>query len=381
MYIGVLGAFSQTLPDSSTYKTKKLKTDQIDFVTSYYRQNGNNSAVTGGVGTEKLSDFATTIDLKFSKYNQKNIKHTLGFEIGVDHYTSASSDKVDPSTISSPSYSDTRFYPSVSYTINNEAKGNAIAFNGSFSNEFDYNSLGAGVGFTKTSKDNNRELNIKLQAYVDKLKLILPIELRAGPEKWTKRNSLSASLNYLATVNTRLQLGFMLDIVYQDGYLGTPFHRIYFKNGAESNEHLPASRFKVPVGVRLNYFAGDKIIFRSYYRYYKDDWGLQANTINLEIPYKISQAFSLSPFYRFYKQSGLKYFAGYLQHDQSNAFYTSDFDLSDFTSHFAGLGLRISPPEGVFGIQHLTNMELRYGYYNRSNGLNSNIISLALTLK
>src|SRR5215212_8668846 len=112
MYIGILSAFSQT--DSSAYKNKKLKTSEINFVTSYYHQDGDRSPVTGGTGTQKLSDFASTIELKLNKYDKKNRKHDVTFELGVDHYTSASSDKIDPHTISSESYADTRFYPSAS---------------------------------------------------------------------------------------------------------------------------------------------------------------------------------------------------------------------------------------------------------------------------
>src|SRR6059058_3587335 len=152
MYLSILAAFSQNTNDSS-YKTKKLSLEEVNFVSGYYQQNGNNSAVTGGIGTEKLNDFANTIELKFSKYSKPQVKHILGFELGIDHYSSASSDKIDPYTISSASHADTRIYPSASYTINNEQKGNAVTFNGSFSNEFDYTSFGAGFGFTKTSKD------------------------------------------------------------------------------------------------------------------------------------------------------------------------------------------------------------------------------------
>ncbi|MEO7802731.1 MAG: DUF3570 domain-containing protein, partial [Ginsengibacter sp.] len=316
----------------------------------------------------------------------KNVKHTLGVQLGVDHYTSASSDNVDPSTISSASTNDTRFYPSVSYTLNNETKGNAVSFNGAYSIEYDYNSFGGGIGFTKTSKDKNREFNIKAQVYLDKLKLIYPVELRTFSggnfrEVWTSRKSYSTSLSYSSTINTRLQLALLLDLIYQQGYLGTPFHRIYFKDNTESVEHLPDKRFKIPIGLRINYFAGSKLIVRTFYRYYKDDWGLQANTFNIELPYKITQSVSLSPFYRFYKQQGLKYFAGYQDHNTAENFYTSDYDLSNFTSHFEGLGVRLSPPEGVMGMHHITNMELRLGHFNRSNGLNSNIISLALTFK
>ena len=48
--------------------------------------------------------------------------------------------------------------------------------------------------------------------------------------------------------------------------------------------------------MRLNYFLGETFIFRTYYRYFFDDWGIKAHTAQLEIPIKISPFVSLSPF-------------------------------------------------------------------------------------
>jgi hypothetical protein len=381
MYLGILSAFSQS---DSTYKNKKLKTSEINFVTSYYKQDGNHSPVTGGIGTQKLSDFATTIEIKLNKYDKKNRKHELGFELGVDNYTSASSDQIDPHTVSSESHSDLRVYPTLSYGISNELTGNAVNFNASFSNEFDYNSIGAGIGFTKTSKDKNTDFSVKAQAYLDNLTLIYPVELRVGGRKdngTTGRNSFSGSFSFSQVVNTRLQLALVMDLIYQSGYLGTPFHRIYFKNGTEGIEKLPSSRFKIPIGMRLNYFLSDKFILRSYYRYYHDDWGLKAHTAQIELPIKITPFISVSPFYRYYNQGAVKYYAPYLGHAATEQFYTTDDDLSKFNSNSEGVGLRLAKPEGVFGFKKLNTLDLRYAHYNRNDGLNSNIITLALKFK
>ena len=387
MYVMMFSAFSQSTTDSSAYKNKKLKTSEINFITSYYHQDGDLSPVTGGIGTEKLSDIATTFELKLNKYDNKNRRHDVSFELGIDHYTSASSDNIDPHAVSSASRADTRIYPSASYTITNEQKGNAISFNGSFSNEFDYTSIGGGVGFTKTSKDKNTEFNIKLQAYLDHLKVILPIELRTATQgrdnnyPSAARNSYSSSFTFSQSLTQRLQLSLLLDLVYQSGYLSTPFHRIYFTNGTETNEKLPSSRFKIPAALRLNYFIGDKFIIRSYYRFYHDDWGLTAHTFNIELPVKITPFISVSPFYRYYTQNGVKYFAPYKSHLATEQFYTTDDDLSKFNSNTEGVGLRFAPAGGVFGMQHLNDLELRYGHYNRTDGLNSNIVTLALKFK
>src|SRR6476620_9508906 len=177
LFVNMLSAFSQQ-SDSSQYKAKKLKLDEVNLVSSYYHQDGNNSAVTGGLGTEKLTDFSNTLDLKLLKTDKYLREHTLNLEIGLDHYTSASSDSIDPHTLSSASSSDTRFYPSASYTIKNPSNGFTFGGNLSFSGEFDYTSLGAGIQLAKASKDNNREFSAHLQAYIDTWKVILPVELR-----------------------------------------------------------------------------------------------------------------------------------------------------------------------------------------------------------
>src|SRR5690349_18159618 len=109
-----VAAFAQT--DSAAYKKRKLSVSEVNFVSSYYWQDGNNSAVTGGIGSEQLTDFANTIELKLARTDRKERQHIISAEMGIDHYSSASSDKIDPATISSASHADTRFYPSLSYT-------------------------------------------------------------------------------------------------------------------------------------------------------------------------------------------------------------------------------------------------------------------------
>ena len=37
--------------------------------------------------------------------------------------------------------------------------------------------------------------------------------------------------------------------------------------------------------------------------------------------------------------------------------------------------------KGVFNIKRINSFEVRYGYYNRNNGLDSHIITLALKFK
>jgi hypothetical protein len=389
LYIGVLAVFSQTKPNSdSAYRQRKLTFAEANIVSSYYSQDGNNSAITGGIGTEKLTDFSNSFSIKLTRVDKKWRKHSFDAELGIDNYTSASSDRIDMKANSSASYNDTRVYPSLNWSMENEKKGLTWGAGVSTSREFDYYSFGSQVNVAKKTKNRMGEFGIKLFTYLDNLKLIYPVELRTGAfiprgEEYpmAARNTFGSSFSYNQIINTQLQLSILADVILQQGYLSLPFHRVYFSDNSVHLEQLPDSRLKLPISIRASYFAGDHLILRGYYRYYQDDWGMTAHTISLEPVIKPTAFFSVSPFYRFYSQQATRYFAPYQQHTAANTYYTSNYDLSTFTTHFYGAGLRIAPPNGILGWQHLGALELRYGHYSRSNNMQSDIVTLNLTIK
>ncbi len=379
---------SKAQTDSTKYR--KLKVDEVNFITSYYHQNGQNSAVTGGIGSERLDDSGNAIDIQLSKFDRKNNKHIFGFELGVDVYSSASSDKIDPSTISSASSGDVRVSPSASYLFENMKRNFTLGGGLSFSKEFDYTSFGGNILFSKSSQDKNTEFSAKASVFLDTWKVILPIELRPyspnfkyRQEESAPRNSYNLALGLSQVINPRLQMSILTDIGFQKGLLGTAYQRVYFADNGNKpySEKLPDNRFKLPIGVRANYFLGDRFILRGFYRYYTDSWKLTAHTAELEVPYKITPFMSIAPFYRFYSQSGIEYFKPYKEHVLSDSYYTSDYDLSKFTSNLVGLNFRMTSADGILGIKALNTLEIRYSYYKRSNSLTSHLITLALKFK
>ena len=385
MYVSLLGV-SQTAPDT-VYQSRKLKIEEVNLVSSYYHQDGNNSAVTGGIGSEKLTDIANVFDIKLIGYDKKFRKHTFGAEIGIDHYTSASSDMIDLKANSSASHADTRFYPSVSWSAENEKKGTTFGIGLSSSTEFDYQSFGGNINFSKKTNNKNGEFTAKFQTYLDQVSLIAPVELRTAVNgrgrnyPTTPRNTFAGSFSYSQIINERLQIMFLTDIVQQQGYLSLPFHRVYFTDAVVHQENLPGSRFKIPAGFRVSYFMGDKFIIKAYYRFYKDDWGLTSHTADIEVPVKLTPFLSVSPFYRFYYQTAIKYFAPYETHTAQEKYYTSNYDYSKFNSNFFGAGVRVAPPKGILGVQDFSMIELRYGHYTKNTGMNSDIISMNLKFK
>jgi hypothetical protein len=297
---------------------------------------------------------------------------------------------IDTTTITSPSYEDQRYYPSIFWSINDTEKGNTFGANFSYSQEWDYKSYGGGVNFTKSLNENNTEIGVKANVFFDKWWMILPDELRptdypSGSSRTKNqlpvnpRNSFNLAISLSQIINERLQVSIITEPNFQKGQLATPYQRVVFNTPDSVRvEKLPNQRWKLPIGLRANYFLNDRVLARAFYRYYIDEWGLQAHTIELETPIKLNPFFSIAPNYRFYHQNGISYFAPYKVHRLSDEFYTSDYDLSKLNSHSFGANLRWKPLNGVFGVKHFSKVELRYLHYRRSTALTSNVVSLLL---
>ncbi|WP_242929228.1 DUF3570 domain-containing protein [Pontibacter vulgaris] len=365
-------------------RVKQLPPADVNILASYYSQDGKHSPVTGGIGTEELTDVTPTIIVNVPLDTVTN----LNVNFGMDYYSSASTDKID-FNVSSASSSDTRTHINVGLSRRNSISRVTKSINAGFSTEYDYTSFSAGLGWAKESQDGNREVSINGQAFFDTWHIIYPQELRGRGDlvSTDKRQSYNLSATVIQVINRKLQASISSDLVYQTGLLSTPFHRVYFREQEEARvEQLPDSRLKYPIGVRINYYLSDYVTTRFFYRFYADNWGVIANTIELETPVKIGPFFSVYPFYRYYQQTAADYFAPYKEHNLLQEFYTSDYDLSAFTSHKVGLGVRYSPLFGIstFELPFTSNnsmfksIDLRAAQYWRGDGLKAYIISTDL---
>lgn len=409
--------------DSLYYKSRVLESTEIDILTSYYSQDGDNAAVSGGIGTEKLTDFTPTIVISVPL----NDDDVLTLDAGISSYTSASSSNINPFDgnheadpfQASSGASGADLYTNVSGSFSHRSDDRNRIWSGklSLSNEFDYSSFGFGGSYAWLFNEKNTELSIDGNIYLDQWKLLYPVELRSfagqsGDEEvrvpWEKitgntaynpsftgfndksRNSYSFGLGFSQILSKKLQGSLSLDLVRQDGLLSTPFHRIYFGDKpdsfiekfqlADDVERLPGTRSKLAVGGRLNYYLNETFVARTYYRYYTDDWGINSHTVSIEIPIKISDKFTLYPSYRFYNQTAADYFAPHEQHLSTEQYYTSDYDLSKFSSNQYGFGVSYTDIFTKFRLWKLRmkSIDLKFYRYERDSSFKANMVSFGI---
>ncbi|PTN09769.1 DUF3570 domain-containing protein [Mangrovibacterium marinum] len=414
----------ETTATTGNYKKRVLETSEVDFLMSYYSQDGDNAAVTGGKGTEDLQDIAPTFIVSVPL----NDDDVLTVEAGISAYTSASSSNINPFDGSKPanpfqassgaSSSDVWAHAAGTYSHSSDDRNQTWTGKLSLSSEFDYFSLGFGGSYTRLFNQKNTELSLSANVFRDQWTKLYPYELRpfvAGGdginasffEHYTitgnsnynpkfdgldgkNRNSYSAGIVFTQILSKRMQAAFLADWVLQKGLLSTPFQRVYFSDYADSFieefhladdvERLPDSRQKIALGTRLNYYLNEHFTLRGYYRYYTDDWGINAHTASLEIPFKLNDKFTLYPSYRYYTQTAADYFAGYNQHLSTEQYYSSDYDLSKFQANQYGFGIRYTD---LFTEKHIwklkmKSLDLKYHYYERNSGFKAHLISFGI---
>lgn len=199
LYLLLLNAFSQAVSKDSLkqaakeetieYVDKPLRLEETNIVSSYYHQDGNHSAVTGGIGTEKVTDLSNGIDLKFTGADVEGHKYTLTTGLGLDHHTAASSAYVNKTGASKTG--GTRVYPSINFSVENK-KGSTFGFGAYYSGEYNYHSFALDAEYShKVGKGG--ELSTKVSAYFDKVKLIYPSELIPATTVVTTVTSASGS--------------------------------------------------------------------------------------------------------------------------------------------------------------------------------------------
>ena len=389
LLLATLFAASQRFSNPS-YKKQKISQTDIQTLFSYYSQDGDHSAITGGKGTEQLT--VQVYDLTIT--HKPDSTNSYELNSGVDVITSASKDNID-FVMSSASRVDARIYFSPTYT--RSFRNNIKASIGTgFSVESDYTSIPLTLSISQSKPSSSSEISASLKCYFDDLrwgrldidiqkpvKLIYPVELRY--KEWFNihgRNSYNFQVAYYRAINKKLQLAFFPEIIYQHGLLSTPYHRVYFKRGVDERvENLPLNRWKLPLAIQLNAFATDRMIIKAYYRFYVDDFGILAHTFQLEAPVEVNPQLTISPLVRFYYQKGSTYFKEFEGHTLDEQYYTSDYDLSTLSSYKAGLGIRYVPDKKMWKHFFFHELNLHYSYYHRSDQLYAHILSLEMELK
>ena len=165
------------------YKKRVLESIEVDFLMSYYKQDGIHSAVSGGNGMEELTNLTPTFVVAIPL----NDDDVLTVDAGISAYSSASSGNINPFDSNTPSpwqassgASAQDVLTSLVLNYSHSSDDRNTIWNGHISGsvEYDYSSIGFGGGVSRLFNGKNSEVSVAANVYLDTWKPIYPKELQ-----------------------------------------------------------------------------------------------------------------------------------------------------------------------------------------------------------
>ena len=217
------------------------------------------------------------------------------------------------------------------FTVTKYFGRTSISGRAAYSTEDDYKSYAGGVTLRHATPDQNTTFTIGGGYSNDR---IFPSD---GPQ-FTRDKSTIDGIIGVTQVLTRNDVG-QLNLYYalQRGYLTDPYKALF------GVDQRPDKREQMAFVARWNhYFEQWRATLRSSYRYYRDNWEINAHTGTVEWAQELPHGFTLTPSLRYTTQSAAYFYydpvydaalgppfpPGYAANP--SAFYTADQRLSAF---------------------------------------------------
>lgn len=350
----------QTQDNTEEYKKRVLENAEIDFISSFYSQDGDNASITGGIGTEKLEDIASSITVSIPL----NDDDVFTLDASISAYTSASSSNLDPfnsgassgedddddddrsfnsrraggvtgspwTESSGASKSDIWASGVLGYSHSSDDRNSIWSSNLSFAAEYDYISIGFGGGFTRLFNEKNTEIGINANVYLDTWSPKYPTELDSYLEADQNLNN-----GFFADVDILNQNGDIIDkngsdvwSAFKNTLIDNKSRNTYsasfsfsqilskkaqfsiFLDVVQQNGWLANPSQRVYFGDRPNFYIGDAVSIPTYTSSSNRDVFQLADDIErlpgtrFKIPigarfnYYINERLTLRTYYRFY---------------------------------------------------------------------------------
>lgn len=162
----------------------------------------------------------------------------------------------------------------------------------------------------------------------------------------------------LSQVLTRNLIGELLfEVVADQGFLNNPYRQVRFLDPSSPRgfsfepEVFPESRTSTAVAVRSRYHLPFRAAVHGEYRWYDDDWGITAHTMQVGYTHGTIPRWLFDVHYRYYTQNSATFWSDLFPFQQAQNFLARDKELSRFRSHSVRFGVSydlFSSPISVF---------------------------------
>jgi Protein of unknown function (DUF3570) len=349
------------------------RVDDVELRTAYLAQRGHGFQSQDGSLTGPGSEWMWLVEPWARVTLHQNDRVTHEITIPVDVITAASPDAVDATTSAS------RVNKSVDVDVRSTievSEHDTLSTRASAHYEEPLSSGTLGAGWRRSVADDNAVLGASANVTVDGFDDRDHYGDYLGK---TARETVNANVtaSQLLSPTTVIDGGY--GVTYQHGTLNTGWNSVPISGGTLTNEVLPRDRVRHAVTARLaQHVPWTHSTLKAWYRFYLDDFGLRAHSIELAAYQYLVPWLYVRGSYRYHHQTGVDFFTTMLAPKfDLLAPRTADSDLAPFAAHEWSVQLAIvrARAPAALGRWSLGAEVMRYW---RTNDLQITVVALSL---
>ena len=151
-----------------------------------------------------------------------------------------------------------------------------------------------------------------------------------GRVEHAEKNSVSTSFGMTRVINRNALIQSGVQITHQDGYLSDPYKEMWI-NGMIEFDRRPDKRTAFSWSTRYRqYLVGSNAALHADYRYYNDDWGVRAHTLDMVWNQPIGENFELEPSIRYHSQRAANFYVPAVTDGLQPDYWSSDYRLATY---------------------------------------------------
>lgn len=313
------------LPAQAVFAEKPR--DGMTYSFNYYGDNGNNMVIAPSIAlSKKLTD-----------------TYYLGASAGVDAISSATKKTQQTAAPAGDDEDDGEggrfvYRVPVSLFLTFDRNDDTLTAGGYYSHENTYIGRTAFASYTRRLNLNNTALGV---AYSKSFDYWIPD--RQLPT--TRRSEQSLDLSVTQLLSPRQSVQFTYSALRSTGFLAQPDDSFVTPSFTVYSRY-PETRKGNACAVRFVTLLNEPTSLHAHYRYYRDDWHIQSDTVNIELYRDISPTFVFGVRYRFYRQSAAFFTKDLDEYTTADTLLAVDYRMYAFRTNTAGVSAILKPSPG-----------------------------------
>ena len=202
---------------------------------------------------------------------------------------------------------------------------------------------------------------------------ITPDEHTGGDPTAQSRNTADVTVTCTQSLTPRLQGQIGAEVTSIRGFQNNPYRKVY-AGGNILPEHHPEERLRRAVFAQVDRYFGTRSSVSLNARWYSDDWGVHAGSIDTRFNQYVGDRFIVRYRYRFHTQSGAWFYRDlYEVGDGVDGYRTADYKLRGLDSNLFGVKVSV-PFEGTYPWLDGMVLDVKYERYFDSRNFAANVL-------